>query len=321
MYLMSVILEKTCSTLLWVESSGSVGNVFRKNRVARKHTEDIELDVCLSVVEAGKTSVRTISKSKQEINRESVRKILLKNKFKPYKPKLINTLQDRDFDIRLLFSFWYQGKIEEDYKFPYNILWTDEATFTSNGVVSSQNSRWWAQGNPNFIIECRNQYSFKTNVWCGILNDQIIGPYFFRNNLNSQRYLEFLNNDIAEVLDNMAIDLRCALWYQLDGAPIHNTLQVRNTLNVLFHSRVIGRNWDNCWPPRSPDITPLDFFLCGYLKQKVYKFRPFRDIDHLETIIRQCVQEIPPQFVKKAVKEVSRRTIRCIERNGGHTEM
>lgn len=28
------------------------------------------------------------------------------------------------------------------------------------------------------------------------------------------------------------------------------------------------------WPPRSPDLTPLDYFLWGHMKQKVYATVP-----------------------------------------------
>ena len=35
------------------------------------------------------------------------------------------------------------------------------------------------------------------------------------------------------------------------------------------------------WPPRSPDITPLDFFLWGYVKDKVFS-TPVPDITNLK---------------------------------------
>ncbi|KAF2367907.1 hypothetical protein FHG87_001352, partial [Trinorchestia longiramus] len=39
------------------------------------------------------------------------------------------------------------------------------------------------------------------------------------------------------------------------------------------------------WPPRSPDLTPCDFFLWGYLKNKVY-FSPPQDLEELQNRIR-----------------------------------
>ncbi|MVN25618.1 hypothetical protein GO639_10725 [Staphylococcus aureus] len=157
--------------------TGSVANQFKKKHTPSKYDEEAQLNICLKVIEHGQTRITDIIEN-TDYKRESVRKILLKNKFWLVRPKFINTLKERDFDVRLGFSFWFQGEREENVKFPYKILWTDEATFSSNGTVSSQNCRWWAQENPNFTVECGDQYSFKTNVWCGILNDQIIGPFF-----------------------------------------------------------------------------------------------------------------------------------------------
>lgn len=315
------IQQSTVSRLMTkFKATGSVGNTFKKLHKPSKNSEDVELNVCLDAVEYKKTSIEAIA-DRSGVHRESVRRILHKNKFRAYKPKFINTLKERDFDLRLDFSFWFEGMRAELINFPYHILWTDEATFTSNGVVSSQNCRWWAQENPNFIIECRDQYSFKTNVWCGMLNNQIIGPYFFRGNLNSDIFLQFLNTEILEVLDNMPLRTRRNLWYQCDGAPIHNSRAVRERLSAIFRGKVIGNNMEQNWPPRSPDLTPLDFFLWGYLKQKVYKQRPFHDVNHLERVIQESILNIKAKSIKNSVKDVSRRAIICIERDGMHTEM
>jgi len=41
-------------------------------------------------------------------------------------------------------------------------------------------------------------------------------------------------------------------------------------LDATFRKRWIGRDGPTLWPPRSSDITPLDFFLWGYVKDKVF---------------------------------------------------
>jgi len=48
-----------------------------------------------------------------------------------------------------------------------------------------------------------------------------------------------------------------------------------------FANRWIGRDGPTPWPPQSPDITPLDFFLWGYVKDKVFS-TPVPDITNLE---------------------------------------
>ena len=53
--------------------------------------------------------------------------------------------------------------------------------------------------------------------------------------------------------------------------PPHNSATVREYLNEAFKNRWIGRGGSIAWPPRSPDLTSLDFFLWGYLKSVVYE--------------------------------------------------
>ncbi|GBO13544.1 hypothetical protein AVEN_184866-1 [Araneus ventricosus] len=60
------------------------------------------------------------------------------------------------------------------------------------------------------------------------------------------------------------------VWFQHDGAPAHKTSSVKQYLVEEFGEQIIGYCGFQEWPPRSPDLTPMDFFLWGYLKQHVY---------------------------------------------------
>jgi hypothetical protein len=55
-----------------------------------------------------------------------------------------------------------------------------------------------------------------------------------------------------------------------DGAPAHFDRVVRDHLHERFHERWIGRGGPVSWPPRSPDLPPLDLYLWGHLKTVVY---------------------------------------------------
>ena len=62
--------------------------------------------------------------------------------------------------------------------------------------------------------------------------------------------------------------------FQQDGAPAHNTRAVVNFLNNRFSNCWIGTNGLVRWPPRSPGLTPCDFFLWRYIKDTVYATVP-----------------------------------------------
>lgn len=59
------------------------------------------------------------------------------------------------------------------------MFFSDQTTFTINGIVTFQNTRIWFADNPRWVINCRRQYSQKENVWCGIVNEHILEPYLF----------------------------------------------------------------------------------------------------------------------------------------------
>ena len=55
------------------------------------------------------------------------------------------------------------------------------------------------------------------------------------------------------------------------GFPPHYTRHVREYLNESFPKRWLGRGGPVAWPPRSPDHTPLDYYLSGHKKTLVYE--------------------------------------------------
>jgi hypothetical protein len=46
----------------------------------------------------------------------------------------------------------------------------------------------------------------------------------------------------------------------------HSQKEVTDFLNLKFPEKWIGRGGPFTWPPLSPDLTPIDFFLLGVLQ-------------------------------------------------------
>jgi hypothetical protein len=126
--------------------------------------------------------------------------------------------------------------------------------------------------------EIHTQYLQKVNVWAGIIDGRILGPFFFANNLTRDRYLQFLQLELMLALFPTANnpDLpNNTIWLQQDGAPPYYAINVRHYLDQVLSGRLIGRRGSMEWPTRSPDLTPLNrLFLWGCLKSKVYNNRP-----------------------------------------------
>jgi hypothetical protein len=80
--------------------------------------------------------------------------------------------------------------------------------------------------------------------------------------------------------------LQPEIIFQQDGAPPHWNTIVRDALEKHYPGRWIGRGGPISWPSRSPDISPLDFFLWGYVKDIVYKMQTWQEIEYRLDILR-----------------------------------
>lgn len=114
------------------------------------------------------------------------------------------------------------------------MLFSDESRFSNNGAVNRHNCHYYSPENPRWIRETHFQNVFSVNVWCGIINEHIIGPHFFDGNLNGEMYLHFLQNELPPLLEELDLNTRQRMWFQQDGAPPHFHRNVRQYLNENF---------------------------------------------------------------------------------------
>lgn len=128
--------------------------------------------------------------------------------------------------------------------------------------------RLWSNENPNWIVGSKDQSSEKVMVWLGIIDAKLIGPFFFEDNVNGNNYLTMLNGLVIPKLEQLGL-IDC--YFQQDGAPPHFSRNVKNYLNERFPNKWIGRGGPVEWAPRSPDLTVLDFFAWGFIKNEVYQ--------------------------------------------------
>ena len=76
------------------------------------------------------------------------------------------------------------------------------------------------------------------------------------------------------------------------------------------------RNRDLEWPARSPDLTPCNFFLWGFLKSRIYINCP-RTLKDLKTNIQDETANIAPAMLAGVMTNTRNRFTQCME-NGGH---
>ena len=181
-----------------------------------------------------KTSLR---QGARELNipMSSVHKTLRKTlRFYPYKIKLIQAMKPEDGPARQLFADTMLRSIQDDPDYLKRICFSDEATFHTAGIVNRHNVRIWGTSHPREYVE-KERNSPKVNVWCGLLHDRVIGPFFFDEpTITSDSYLHMLETFAYQELQQLH---NPDIIFQQDGAPPHFGLQVRASLNQQFPGR------------------------------------------------------------------------------------
>jgi len=94
--------------------------------------------------------------------------------------------------------------------------------------------------------------------------------------------------------------------FQQDGATPHWGSHARRFLNATFRNRWIRRDGPTPWPPRSPDIIPLDFFLWGYVKDNMFS-TPVPDITNLKARITDDFAKITENILENTWREIDYR--------------
>lgn len=272
----------------------------------------------------------------------TVHRVLRRDRQRAYHIHKVQALVPGDRQRRVAYCRWLLDQQRRNAAFVSHVIWTDESTFTRNGMWNRRNEHIWSHHNPYAIQETGHQTRWSVNVWAGIYNNKIIGPVFLADRMNGPGYLNFLEN----ALENEMQDLRTELdqereeldqnedlplaryptmWFQHDGAPPHVTLPVRQHLDRTFPGRWIGRFGPHLWPARSPDLTPLDFFLWGFVKERVFSTQcetaeemRVRITGAFEQLRRDIEQD--PTLMPRLHDETLRRALICERLGGGQFE-
>lgn len=303
-----------------VKTFSNEGNVHKHKRKRQTTVtgDNNEIAVLAAVAHNPYISSRNISRD-SGISRRSVLRILRRYKFHPYHMSLHQELHGNDFQNRVTFCQWAQRKIQEDNNFFLTVLFSDESTFTNCGEVNRYNMHYWAVENPRWLREVEHQRPWNVNVWCGIIGDTLIGPHFFDGTLNGEKYRNFLDQTLPLLLDELPYALRLRMWFQQDGCPAHFSRQAREILDRNYNNKWIGRGGAVHWPARSPDLTPLDFFLWGFLKEKVYQDLPTTP-ENMKERIRNACHNIDRNILLNCHRSFIQRIQKCNEVHGHHFE-
>ena len=274
--------------------------------------------VRLANIENRQTTSRRLADA-LDLSPRTVRRILKEDlHLFPYHIQNRQVLTARDREARQTFAQRFKQEHENNQFFIRRVHFSDESHFELDGRVNSHNAIFWGREKPNFVNNVP-LHSQKVTVWCAVSFNGVIGPYFFEEDgqtvtVNQQRYQHMLADFFFPAIAPIGNK-----WMQQDGATAHTANASIALLQERFGEHLISLKTDFPWPPHSPDLTPLDYWLWGDLKGKVYDPKP-TSIAELKAAIEREIGQITVQTCRKAIINIFPRLDKVLESNGEHFE-
>lgn len=300
----------------WKQRFIETGSVDGRKRTGRTRsaTSDDNKENVIQMVEANdRISTRDIAEQ-LSISQYSVCKILKEEKYYAYKAESCQLLLEDDADRRMEFTHAILQRYQNDPALIRKIKFSDECVFALSSKFNHKNVHKWATENPHFRIGNPGKTQTLT-VWACIGYGGIVSYDVSQHTMNGSRYCEVLNEKVIPHFTSGA----GKLWiYQQDGAPCHFAADARAILDEKLPGRWIGRRGPMEWPPRSPDLTPCDFWFWAYLRSKVYEPPGivFPNLSVLRRRIEEEMGNLPLDMFRRTMNNFIARIHRCRETNG-----
>lgn len=100
--------------------------------------------------------------------------------------------------------------------------------------------------------------------------------------------------------------------FQQDGAPSHTANDTQAWCRENFTDFLPKGEW----PPSSPDLNPLDYFVWGHMLEKL-KDKKIHGLNHFKQVISQVWDEMSMDFVRAACDGFERRLRLVKQARGG----
>ena len=204
-----------------------------------------------------------------------------------------------------------------------NAWCSDGAHFLLSGHVDSKNNIFCGSTHPKHCLQ-RPLHSVKCTAWVAITKHSIIGPFWFEDDnersvtINTERFIQVLGK-FWTALGRQRGVVKVLQWFQQDGATPHFSNDSLAWRQQCFPDRLISRRCDLQWSLHSSDLNPPDFYLWGYLKDRVYGNNP-QTIPDLKAAITAAIRVIPREECGRVIENFARRIQMCLQRWGAHLE-
>ncbi|CAK9829643.1 Transposable element Tcb1 transposase [Anthophora retusa] len=195
-------------------------------------------------------------------------------------------------------------------------FFSDEKIFTVDAKINRRNDRWLAHDPEDIPIVSRTKFPANVHVLSVVSSEgDVMPPHFFNKgeNVTKEVYLNVLINVVKPWME--IVSSGKPYVFQQDGAPAHTSHLVQNWLsdNVdMFWSKEF-------WPPNSPDLNPLDFYVWSVIERVTNKSR-HPNLASLRAAIEAAFADMDRDSLKRACERFRPRLEAVIQAGGGYIE-
>lgn len=188
------------------------------------------------------------------------------------------------------------------------VLFTDEKKFNLDGPDG------WAHYYHDLrkeekVFSKRQMGGGSVMIWGGIGYDHKTDLVFISGRMNSQQYVNLLENQLKKYFELVPKD---NVIFQQDNAPVH-TAKVAKEFFRKENIRTID------WPARSPDFNIIEN-VWGHLARSVYSgSRQFESVEELKQTIQEEWANLPQELIRRHFHSLSNRMIAALEKGGAFT--
>lgn len=118
------------------------------------HNVDLEREILDEVNNDPETTTHALSRQ-FDVHHSTVWRIINRNGLYPYHFLRVQGLENADHQQRVEFCRWLLHNEVQEWRFLQRILWTDECTFTREGVFNCHNRHHYAYENPRLVRQQR----------------------------------------------------------------------------------------------------------------------------------------------------------------------
>ena len=195
-------------------------------------------------------------------------------------------------------------------------IFSDEKMFTIDWKVNRRNDRYICSNINKVPVAMRSKHPVGVMVLGAVSSEgHVMPPHFFQPGemVTADVYLHALAHVVKPWIERITGGTDYV--FQQDSAPAHTANRTQEWCQQNLHM-----TWTkDIWPPNSPDLNPMDYYVWGAVESKVNE-HPLTDRAALQAKIVEVMGQMKRDEVARACQRFRTRLLGVIRARGGYIE-